>query len=34
VQCRLVDEHDKEVPDVKPGELIVRIEKPWTFNLG
>jgi carnitine-CoA ligase len=34
VECRLVDEHDMEVPDGMPGELIVRSERPWTFNLG
>jgi carnitine-CoA ligase len=34
VQCRLVDEHDMEVPDGEPGELIVRSDMPWTFNLG
>jgi crotonobetaine/carnitine-CoA ligase len=34
VECRLVDEHDIEVPDGSPGELIVRSETPWTFNLG
>jgi carnitine-CoA ligase len=34
VECRLVDEHDIEVPDGTPGELIVRSERPWTFNLG
>jgi crotonobetaine/carnitine-CoA ligase len=34
VQCRLVDEHDVEVPDGTPGELIVRSDMPWTFNLG
>jgi len=34
VQCRLVDEHDIEVPDGTPGELIVRSETPWTFNIG
>src|SRR4030095_133918 len=34
VECRLVDEHDLEVPDGTPGELIVRSERPWTFNLG
>jgi crotonobetaine/carnitine-CoA ligase len=34
VECRLVDEHDIEVPDGSPGELIVRSEMPWTFNLG
>jgi crotonobetaine/carnitine-CoA ligase len=34
VQCRLVDEHDIEVPDGTPGELIVRSDTPWTFNIG
>ncbi len=34
VQCRLVDEHDIEVPVGTAGELIVRSEMPWTFNLG
>src|SRR4029079_118735 len=34
VECRLVDEHDMEVPDGTPGELIVRSTMPWTFNLG
>jgi carnitine-CoA ligase len=34
VQCRLVDEHDIEVPDGTPGELVVRSDTPWTFNLG
>ena len=34
VQCRLVDEHDMEVPDGTPGELVVRSDTPWTFNLG
>jgi crotonobetaine/carnitine-CoA ligase len=34
VECRLVDEHDLEVPDGMPGELIVRSDRPWTFNLG
>jgi crotonobetaine/carnitine-CoA ligase len=34
VQCRLVDEHDIEVPEGTPGELIVRSDLPWTFNLG
>lgn len=28
-QCRLVDEHDIEVPEGAPGELIVRAEQPW-----
>lgn len=34
VECRLVDEHDIEVPDGTPGELIVRSELPWVFNVG
>jgi crotonobetaine/carnitine-CoA ligase len=34
VQCRLVDAHDVEVPDGEPGELIVRSDYPWTFNVG
>lgn len=34
VQCRLVDEHDIEVPVGSAGELIVRSDVPWTFNLG
>ncbi|HEY1972561.1 MAG TPA: AMP-binding protein [Pseudonocardia sp.] len=28
-ECRLVDEHDIEVPDGTAGELIVRTEQPW-----
>ncbi len=34
VECRIVDANDMEVPDGSPGELIVRSEMPWTFNLG
>jgi crotonobetaine/carnitine-CoA ligase len=34
VQVRLVDAHDVEVPDGEPGELIVRSDYPWTFNVG
>lgn len=34
VQCRLVDEHDIEVPRGDPGELIVRSDAPWTFSTG
>jgi crotonobetaine/carnitine-CoA ligase len=34
VECRLVDEHDIEVPEGAPGELIVRSELPWVFNVG
>lgn len=31
---RLVDEHDFEVPDGSPGEMIVRSAVPWTMNDG
>src|SRR5207248_2613342 len=34
VQARLVDEHDEEVPVGTPGELILRSDDPWEFNLG
>jgi crotonobetaine/carnitine-CoA ligase len=34
VECRLVDENDLEVPDGAPGELIVRSDLPWVFNVG
>jgi crotonobetaine/carnitine-CoA ligase len=30
----LVDEHDVEVPDGTPGELIVRSDMPWTSISG
>jgi crotonobetaine/carnitine-CoA ligase len=33
-ECRLVDEHDREVPDGALGELVVRTAVPWTLNLG
>jgi crotonobetaine/carnitine-CoA ligase len=32
--CRLVDEHDVEVPVGAPGELIVRTDLPWSMNAG
>ncbi|MFF5986531.1 AMP-binding protein [Prauserella flavalba] len=34
VQARLVDEHDREVPDGQPGELILRTDRPWAMNSG
>ncbi len=34
VECRLVDEHDIEVPIGAPGELVVRTDMPWTMNAG
>ena len=33
MEVRIVDEHDLEVPDDTPGEMIVRGE-PWTLNAG
>ena len=32
--CRLVDDHDIEVPVGSPGELIVRTDLPWSMNAG
>jgi crotonobetaine/carnitine-CoA ligase len=34
VEGRLVDEHDQEVPDGEPGELILRTDRPWAMNSG
>lgn len=34
VQARLVDEQDEEVPVGTPGELVLRADNPWEFNLG
>jgi len=34
VQCRLVDEHDVEVPRGELGELVIRSDQPWTMNAG
>ncbi|MGH8287105.1 MAG: AMP-binding protein [Steroidobacteraceae bacterium] len=34
VVCRIVDEHDIEVPVGTAGELIVRSDLPWTMNAG
>lgn len=33
-QCRVVDEHDIEVPNGEIGELIVRGDDPWTLMAG
>jgi crotonobetaine/carnitine-CoA ligase len=33
-ECRLVDEHDLEVPEGASGELIVRHRYPWVINSG
>ena len=34
VELRIVDEHDMEVPDGAVGELVVRMEQPWTMTHG
>lgn len=34
IECRLVDEHDMEVPLGSSGELIVRSALPWNMNAG
>lgn len=34
VTCRLVDEHDVEVPLGSAGELMVRSDAPWSMNAG
>ena len=33
-EVRLVDDHDIEVPDGQPGELIVRTDAPWMMSAG
>jgi crotonobetaine/carnitine-CoA ligase len=33
-ECRIVDEHDEELPPGVPGELIVRASEPWTLMVG
>lgn len=34
IECRLVDEHDQEVPEGQLGELIVRSDLPWAITSG
>ncbi|WP_181778770.1 AMP-binding protein [Pseudonocardia pini] len=34
VDARVVDEHDLQVPDGVPGELILRADRPWSMNAG
>ncbi|MGE4244255.1 AMP-binding protein [Ramlibacter sp.] len=34
IECRLVDEHDQEVPDGQLGELVVRSDLPWVITSG
>ncbi len=33
-ECRVVDDHDYECGVNEPGELIVRMDQPWTVNMG
>lgn len=33
-ECRVVDEHDREVPAGQLGELVVRSDQPWVLNSG
>jgi crotonobetaine/carnitine-CoA ligase len=33
-ECRVVDEHDLEVPRGELGELVVRADQPWVLNAG
>jgi carnitine-CoA ligase len=33
-ECRVVDEHDRELPRGTLGELIVRADEPWVLNAG
>jgi len=34
VQARIVDENDEPLPPGKAGELVLRADNPWEFNLG
>ena len=34
VQARIVDENDEPLPPGKTGELVLRADNPWEFNLG
>ena len=34
MQCRIVDDHDNEVPHGHPGELVIRADNPWTLFSG
>lgn len=33
-EARIVDDHDREVPEGEGGELILRAERPWTISPG
>jgi crotonobetaine/carnitine-CoA ligase len=34
MECRIVDDHDNEVPHGQPGELVIRADNPWTLFSG
>jgi crotonobetaine/carnitine-CoA ligase len=34
MEVRIVDEHDRPVPDGTPGELVVRADRPWSIAPG
>ncbi|WP_309629243.1 AMP-binding protein [Brevundimonas sp.] len=34
MECRIVDDHDNEVPHGQPGELVIRSDNPWTLFSG
>ncbi|NUV43801.1 ATP-dependent acyl-CoA ligase [Streptomyces sp. CAI-24] len=34
IAARVVDDHDREVPDGEAGELVLRAERPWSFLSG
>jgi len=34
IQARIVDENDEPLPPGKTGELVLRADNPWEFNLG
>ena len=33
-EARIVDEHDREVPEGQAGELVLRADRPWTISPG
>jgi crotonobetaine/carnitine-CoA ligase len=33
-ECRIVDQHDVELPDGEPGELVIRADLPWSLTTG
>ncbi|MEU7347111.1 ATP-dependent acyl-CoA ligase [Streptomyces bacillaris] len=34
IAARIVDDHDREVPDGEAGELVLRAQRPWSFLSG